>query len=187
MTRFWFVRHGPTHTKAFAGWRDIPADLSDTAALARLSAHLPADAPVISSDLSRATATADAICKDRPRLQHDPDLREFNFGDWEGLQFDEVSQRWPDLSRHYWEEPGNVAPPGGESWLAAADRVELALGRLPPLPDVIVVAHFGVILTQYQRAAHLTPYEALAQTIANLSVTCLTFSPPNVLSINHIP
>jgi broad specificity phosphatase PhoE len=187
VTRFWFVRHGPTHTKAFAGWRDVPADLSDTAALARLSAHLPADAPVISSDLSRATATADAICNARPRLPHDPDLREFNFGDWEGLHFDDVSRRWPDLSRRYWEEPGHIAPPGGESWLAAADRVEQALGRLPPLPDVIVVAHFGVILTQYRRAANLTPYEALAQTIANLSVTCLTFTPPKVLSVNHIP
>ncbi len=187
MTRFWFVRHGPTHTRAFAGWRDIPADLTDTAALARLDAHLPAQAPVISSDLCRATTTADALCGDRPRLPHDPDLREFNFGDWEGLHFDEVSRRWPDLSRRYWEEPGQIAPPGGESWHAAADRVERALGRLPPLPDIIVVAHFGVILTQYQRAAGLTPYQALAQTIANLSVTCLTFAPPGVLSVNHCP
>ena len=68
-----------------------------------------------------------------------------------------------------------------------SEQLEQMCDRLPPLPDVIVVAHFGVILTQYQRAAALTPYEALAQTIANLSVTCLTFSPPNVLSINHIP
>jgi alpha-ribazole phosphatase len=187
MTRFWFVRHAPTHAKAFAGWRDIPADLSDGAALARLDAHLPPDAPVISSDLSRAVATADAICGNRPRLPHDPSLREFNFGEWDGLSFDEVTNRWPELSRSYWEEPGHIAPPKGESWLAAADRVERALGRLPPLPDVIVVAHFGVILTQYQRAAELTPYEALAQTIENLSVTCLTFSPPKVLAINHIP
>ena len=36
VTRFWWVRHGPTHEKAFTGWRDVPADLSDSAALARL-------------------------------------------------------------------------------------------------------------------------------------------------------
>ncbi|MBN8629403.1 MAG: histidine phosphatase family protein [Rhodobacterales bacterium] len=187
MTRFWFVRHGPTHAKAFAGWRDIPADLSDADAIARLNAHLPALAPVISSDLCRATATADTLCDARPRLPHDPGLREFNFGDWDGLPFDEVARRWPDLSRRYWEEPGHTAPPRGESWLAAAERVERALSRLPPVPDVIVVAHFGVILTQYQRAALLTPVQALAQDIANLSVTCLTFLPPGVLSINHCP
>ena len=33
MTTFWWVRHGPTHQTAFTGWRDVPADLSDAAAL----------------------------------------------------------------------------------------------------------------------------------------------------------
>lgn len=187
MTRFWFVRHAPTHARAFAGWRDIPADLSDTAALARLSAWLPGEAPVVSSDLIRASATADALCATRPRLPDDAGLREFHFGDWDGLGFSEVAARWPELSRQYWEEPGHVAPPGGESWIAAADRVERALRRLPPLPDIIVVAHLGVILTQFQRAAALTPAQALGQEIANLSVSCFTFSPPEVLSINHRP
>ena len=187
MTRLWWVRHGPTHARAFAGWRDIPADLSDTAALARLNAHLPADAPVISSDLIRATATADTLSAHRPRLPHDPDLREFHFGEWDGLGFAEVAERWPDLSRQYWEEPGHIAPPGGESWVTAAARVERAVARLPALSDIIIVAHFGVILTQFQRAAKLTPTEALAQQIDNLSVTCLTLTPPTVLSINHCP
>jgi alpha-ribazole phosphatase len=36
MTRFWLVRHGPTHAKAMVGWSDLPADLSDTAALSRV-------------------------------------------------------------------------------------------------------------------------------------------------------
>ena len=187
MTRLWWVRHGPTHAKAFAGWRDIPADLSDTAALARLNAHLPAGAPVISSDLIRATATADVLSAQRPRLPHDPDLREFHFGEWDGLGFAEVAERWPDLSRQYWEEPGHIAPPGGESWVAAAARIERAVNRLPVCPDIIIVAHFGVILTQFQRAANLTPPEALAQRVDNLSVTCITPTPPKVLSINHCP
>ncbi|MDX5383564.1 MAG: histidine phosphatase family protein, partial [Rhodobacterales bacterium] len=29
MTRFFWLRHGPTHQKVFTGWRDVPADLSD--------------------------------------------------------------------------------------------------------------------------------------------------------------
>jgi alpha-ribazole phosphatase len=41
MTRLWLVRHGPTHARTMVGWTDLPADLSDVAALARLSAHLP--------------------------------------------------------------------------------------------------------------------------------------------------
>ena len=98
-----------------------------------------------------------------------------------------MAERWPDLSRQYWEEPGHIAPPGGESWVTAAARVERAVARLPALSDIIIVAHFGVILTQFQRAAKLTPTEALAQQIDNLSVTCLTLTPPKVLSINHCP
>ncbi len=191
MTRLWWVRHGPTHAKTFAGWRDIAADLSDHVAIARLNAHLPKAALLISSDLIRATATADALAKDRHRLPHDPTLREFNFGDWDGLGFDEVSARWPELSRRYWEEPGHVAPPNGESWHAAEARISAAVDRLTtahPGRDIIAVAHFGAILTQYRRAAGLTPYQALAQKIDNLSVSCLHFAQGqwSVARVNHI-
>lgn len=188
MTRFWWVRHGPTHAKAFAGWRDIPADLSDHAAIARLNAHLPADALVISSDLSRAVTTAD--CLHRARLPHDPRLREFNFGDWDGLAFTEVMTRWPDLSRRYWEEPGHIAPPGGESWIAAETRIDQAVADLTSNHqgrDIIVVAHHGTILTQYARARAISPYEALAQPIRNLSVTCLELGAEWLVhSVDHL-
>lgn len=56
MTRLWLIRHGPTHAKGMVGWTDLPADLSDTAQIARLRAALP-DAPVVSSDLLRAVQT----------------------------------------------------------------------------------------------------------------------------------
>lgn len=192
MTRLWWVRHGPTHAKAFAGWRDIPADLSDTKALARLNAYLPKDALLISSDLIRAVATADAVEPGRRRLPHSSALREFHFGDWDGLSFAEVSARWPELSRRYWEEPGHIAPPSGESWITAETRIAAAADGLIATHagrDIVVVAHFGTILTQYARAARLSPYEALAQTIDNLSVTCLAHQAGEwrVECVNHIP
>jgi alpha-ribazole phosphatase len=109
VTRFWLVRHGPTHAKTMVGWTDLPADLSDTAALSRLSAHLP-QAPVISSDLSRAMATADALGP-RPRLPHDPALRELHFGQWETRPFAEIEAETPDLIRAFWDTPGDVARP----------------------------------------------------------------------------
>lgn len=192
MTRLWWVRHGPTHSRAFAGWRDIPADLSDSAALERLNAHLPDGALVISSDLIRATATADALSPGRQRLPADPALREFHFGDWDGLGFAEVAARWPDLSRRYWEEPGHIAPPNGESWCQAEARVTAAVDRVlaeHPGRDLILVAHFGVILTQYARAAGLSPHDALAQPIDNLSVTRLDHKAGEwrVNHVNHRP
>ncbi|MCF8485377.1 MAG: histidine phosphatase family protein [Rhodobacteraceae bacterium] len=192
MTRLWWVRHGPTHSKAFAGWRDIPADLSDAKAIARLNAHLPHEALLVSSDLIRATATADAIGAGRTRLPHRPSLREFHFGDWDGMIFTEVAARWPTLSRQYWEEPGHVAPPNGESWIAAEARVNADVAALlsdHPADDIIIVAHFGVILTQVQRGLGVSPYEAMAHSIDNLSVTRLDHDGTgwSVQAINHLP
>jgi alpha-ribazole phosphatase len=172
-TRIWWVRHAPTQATAMAGHRDIPADLSDTAALARLAAFLP-PAPLTSSDLIRAIATADAIAGRRPRLPPDPGLREFDHGDWDGLHWTDIAARWPALSRQYWESPGDAAPPGGESWDAAAARVSHAIDRhLGTLPDLIVVAHMGPILTQLSRATGLSAADTLAQAIPPLSVTRL--------------
>jgi broad specificity phosphatase PhoE len=187
MTRFWLVRHGPTHAKTMVGWSDLPADLSDTAALARLDAHLPPDAPVISSDLSRAIATADALGP-RPRLPHDAALREIHFGQWELRAFAEVEAEDPALIRAYWDSPGDVRPPGGESWNDLTARTWKALDRLHgTAPEVIVVAHFGPILAALQRACGITPLEAFAHKIDNLSVTCLRLDPPQVQAINHRP
>lgn len=186
MTRFWLVRHGPTHAKAMIGWTDLPADLSDRAALDRLSAYLPPAAPVISSDLSRAVATADAL-GDRQRLPHDPDLREIHFGQWERRGFAEVEAEEPALIRAFWETPGDVRPPGGESWNDLTARTWGALDRLQGPPDLVIVAHFGPILAALQRARGVTATEIFAQKIDNLSVTCLTLAPPAVQSVNHQP
>ena len=101
MTVWHWVRHGPTHEKAFVGWRDVPADLSDVAQIGRLNSVLPQEALLVSSDLIRASATADAVALGRERLPNDPGLREFNFGDWDGLTFDVVAERDPELSRLY--------------------------------------------------------------------------------------
>lgn len=176
MTRLWWVRHAPTHARSLAGWSDIPADLSDTAALARLHAHLPAGALVTSSDLARATATAAALGAGRRPLPADPAFRELHFGAWEGLTHDEVSAGWPALSRAWWEDPALAAPPGGESWNQAEARISAASAALAGRhsgEDIVIVAHMGAILTQYARAAGLTPAQALAQRIDPLSVTRL--------------
>ena len=93
----------------------------------------------------------------------------------------------PDHIRAFWETPGDVTPPGGESWHALTARVQTALTRLSHLPEVIVVAHFGPIVAAIQLAERLTPTEAFVHRIDNLSVTCLDFGlNSRVHSVNHI-
>ena len=170
VSRLWLVRHGPTHAKGFVGWTDLPADLSDGATIARLEAALP-DVPVISSDLSRAVKTADAIQATRARLPHDPRLRETHFGAWEGLTWAEVEARDPHLTRGVFETPGETAPPGGESWNAFGARVSAAVAGLGG--DVIMVAHMGVILSLLQKALNCPAAEVLGHEIAPLSLSVI--------------
>ncbi|MFN7004483.1 MAG: histidine phosphatase family protein [Roseinatronobacter sp.] len=190
MSRFFWVRHGPTHARTMVGWSDLPADLSDSAQLQRLSALLPDEAVVISSDLIRASATADAIAGTRERLPHDPDLREIHFGAWELARFDEIEDQ--AHLRAYWDDPGDIRPPGGESWHDVSARVDAAVARLiatQPGRDIVVVAHFGVILTQVQQALQIGAYEAFSHKIDNLSVTEIHRKGQgwHALRINHLP
>ncbi len=192
MTVFHWVRHGPTHAKTFVGWRDLPADLSETGRIARLDGHLPQDGVLISSDLTRSVQTADALGQSRTRLPHMPLLREFHFGAWDGMGFEAISARYPQDSRRYWERPGEIAPVGGESWNAAAARVRVGVDHLARrFPDrpVIVVAHIGVILTQVQHALGVSAEDVLVHKIDNLSVTeiDLRADRPAVVRINHCP
>lgn len=190
MTRIFWVRHGPTHANAMVGWSDIAADLGETDRIARLDAHLPTDALIVSSDLVRARATADAIAGPRRRLPHDRDLREIHFGAWELQAFDAIPDQ--DHLRRFWDQPGDIRPPGGESWHQVAHRVGRAVTRLRaahPGHDIIAVAHMGVILTQVQAALGVPAREAFAQPIDTLSVTELRHGADgwHAATINHRP
>lgn len=192
MTRLFLVRHGPTHAKSMVGWTDLPADLSDTAQLARLSDFLPPSAMIVSSDLSRAADTATAIENGRHRLDHVSDLREIHFGAWEMRTWSELDEEDPHRIRAYWETPGDVRPPGGESWNEVCARVNAAIDSLIASHsgrDLIVVGHFGMILTQIQRAENLSAEEAFSHRIDNLSVTELRHSSDGWQTglINHLP
>ena len=192
MTRFWWVRHGPTHVKTMIGWTDAPADLSNHDQINRLTAHLPKDAVIVSSDLLRGVQTADAITGQRNRLDHRHGLREIHFGDWEGLSFDEISTQDPDHIRNFWDNPGDIEAPNGESWNQLCLRVGTEINALCKEfegRDIIVVAHYGVILSQIQRAGGMNAKAATSFHIDNLSVTQLEHLGDawRIMGVNHKP
>ncbi|MCF6304129.1 MAG: histidine phosphatase family protein [Rhodobacteraceae bacterium] len=179
-TEFWWVRHGPTHAKTLIGHTDIAADLSDHKALNRLATFLPKTDAVFSSDLIRASETARAIAKYPSPAQRLKTLREMNFGDWEGLDFTTVAKSDPDLSRKFWENPGDASPPNGESWDVFSRRIHNQINRFTSQnigQKVVVVAHFGVILAALQLAGNFSAKSVFSFKIANLSVTKLNYDP----------
>jgi probable phosphoglycerate mutase len=148
------LRHGDTELSPehrFSGLCDLPLSANGTrqakAAAVRLAAGAAIDA-VVSSPLQRALATA-AIAAGELGLTEviDDDLRETNFGDWDGFTLAEIQERWPAAAAA-WRRSPEQAPPGGESFADTARRVDRACDRL--LRDhagqnVLVVSHITPI------------------------------------------
>ena len=106
---------------------------------------------VYSSDLSRATETTRTIVEDAelPVLT-DPDLREFSYGEWEGLTLREVEVQHPRaLAERTGKENNTFAAPGGEDTTQVLERVRQfctrTVERHSAAEDILVVAHGGSI------------------------------------------
>jgi probable phosphoglycerate mutase len=110
---------------------------------------------MVSSPVQRAVATA-AIAAGELGLTAaiDDDLRETDFGDWDGFTLEELQQRWPTTAAAWRRDP-EQAPPGGESFADTSRRVNRACDRL--LTDhggqtVLVVSHITPIKIMLCRA-----------------------------------
>ena len=106
---------------------------------------------IVSSPLARARESA-APLFDRLGLAPEIDaaLVECDFGRWDGLSWDEVSERWPDDSREYLRDPAGFTFPGGEGSGALRARVMPTVRSLVPdegAPPVAVFSHCGPIMT----------------------------------------
>lgn len=64
------------------------------------------------------------------RIREIPQLREMDFGLWQGLTGDEVKRRQPRMYRLWTESPDSVRPPGGETLAEAQQRVSNALRQI---------------------------------------------------------
>jgi broad specificity phosphatase PhoE len=81
---------------------------------------------VITSPLFRARETAEIIVPGVD-VEADPRLKEMDYGDWEGLTYEQIEER-DAAGRREWElAPDRLACPGGESGNDVADRVRAFL------------------------------------------------------------
>jgi probable phosphoglycerate mutase len=160
------LRHGQTALsteRRFAGLSDI--ELTETgvrqAKLAgeRLAARGGVDV-IVASPLRRTRQTAEEVAAaTSARVEYDDDLRETDFGDWEGLTFTEAQRRWPAEVAAWLADPA-AAPPGGESFAAVAIRVQAAWERLMAAharETVLVVSHVTPIKTLLTEALLAPP------------------------------
>ncbi len=151
------LRHGQTPLsieRRFSGVGSDPELTEEGRSQARTAAARLAatefDA-ILTSPLRRAQETAEIAAGGR-EVVVEPEIRETDFGEWEGLTFAEVGRQWPDELSAWLADP-TVAPPGGESFVDTDARVGKALERL--------MGHYGG--SRLLVVSHVTPIKLLVR------------------------
>lgn len=84
---------------------------------------------VYSSDMRRAVQFAKIVLKNMT-IKKLPELREMNFGIFEGLTYREIMNRYPDIYRNWIDNPLSVAIPGAETLYKVVKRVRKAMKEI---------------------------------------------------------
>jgi len=111
---------------------------------------------VYCSDLIRAVKGAEIIAEPfRVSPVKINELRERNFGVWEGMSFDEIKEKYPKDFSAWVRNPLRFIPTGGESTLEVKERCMNTLDKIVGNhngENIAIVAHGGVnriVLCQY--------------------------------------
>ncbi len=155
------IRHGETEgdgVRRYKGTIDVPLSERGVrqaeAAAAFVKAYLQGTGGTLNavycSDLIRARKSAEPLAFEFGLTPHaEPALRERNFGgQWEGMSFDEIAEKWPDAFTDWAQNPLQFSPMEGETTLEVRDRILIAMDGIcaaqPKPRNIAVVAHGGV-------------------------------------------
>lgn len=149
--RIVLVRHGETDGASsvrYHGSGDVALSEEGREQMRRACVELnrvPFDV-VVASPLQRAWQSAWILGRGAP-VRLEAELREVDFGRWEGRTREEIQESDPELFEAWQSGKEDFAYPGGESRAAFRERVRRGLARLleTEARNVLVVTHKGVI------------------------------------------
>ena len=152
----YFVRHvQPAIAPGICyGQLDVPLADTHVALHDEISACIGKADKVYTSPLQRCQLLAARLS---PAYVTDDRLMELNFGEWEGLKWDEIDR---ELMDHWGANYILSGPPKGESLQQLVDSLAAFLRDLPAYHKIVIVTHAGVI----RAARHLlegTPLERI--------------------------
>jgi probable phosphoglycerate mutase len=153
-TNIWLVRHGETEWNIagrFQGCKDIPlteVGLNQAKALkCRFNNSFDA---IYTSPLTRAIQTAKIISENstiKPIIENE--IREINFGEWEGLTINEIAKNYPEQFKVWKTDQEEGSLIGGDlSIKCASIRARNAILKIAnnnANKNIIIVAHGGII------------------------------------------
>ena len=189
-TRIIAIRHGETAWNVdtrLQGHMDIGLNARGQWQAQRAAEALADEgiAAIYSSDLSRASATAQAIVDrstqiaDRPlRLQ--VGLRERSFGIFEGQTYAQIATDWPEESVRWRQRDPHYAPRGGESLVQLRDRIATTVTALASQhvgEQIVLVAHGGVMDALYRLATRQEIESPRTWELGNAAINRLLWTP----------
>lgn len=148
--KIYITRHGETEwNKAgrMQGWNNsdlTQKGIDNAQKLGQALKDIPFDC-VYCSPLGRAIQTANCIVGLRNiPIIYDENLKEMNFGIWEGMTHDVVEANYKEEHFNLWNMPTNYKPVSGEDFMtliARARTVFDTLTHLENVENILVVSH----------------------------------------------
>lgn len=145
----YLLRHGDTAANGrFIGSTDLPVSPNGYCQLdlARENLESKGITKIFCSPMLRCRQTAEHLRLDTAAIENQ-DLREIDFGAWEGKTFEEISRQWPDTVREWatWSEAFSF--PDGERIGAFLQRIYAVKASIDACRDerILVISHGGVI------------------------------------------
>lgn len=154
MTKIYLIRHGETEdadARRYKGHIDVALSERGIEQIKRVADYLSQNtglASVYTSGLSRALKSAEIIAGAFGLTTVINDgLKERSFGEWEGMTFDEIKEKWPDAFKAWAANPLEFSPMGGESTVALKARALKAFIEIVAAnngKNIAIVAHGGI-------------------------------------------
>ena len=154
MGPIYLIRHGETvwnRASRLQGHKDTPLTMKGVKQAQSLGFALKdvlknkAPSFFYSSPIGRAKQTAtiisDIIDFDVERIEYKSSLKEITFGDWDGLNMQEILAQYKTSWEKRKSDRWNTSPPNGESFQEAKKRITPLLKEIAIQQDVVIVAH----------------------------------------------
>jgi alpha-ribazole phosphatase len=178
VTTIVLVRHAPTtwSGRQYCGHADPPLSAAGRRKAEELATELapilPARVRIVSSPSRRAIATAAAIARRLTDASIEVDDRwlETDVGLAEGLTFDEVAERFPDLAAGLASGSASIDWPGGETAAELERRIDAAWTAIVAASrPAVVVSHAGSLRVAIAIATSRRPDEVAFPDVASWS------------------
>jgi len=154
--KLYLIRHGETDWNKLEkcqGVSDIPLNTNGIRQAKDLAYSLRDEelSAIYSSDLSRAITTAKEVAKYHPAdVKIDERFREMDQGEFEGLEFRNLREKYGDILKKWRDEPETLRLPGGETLTEVQERAWNGINNLLNLYNegsVLLVSHNMIIIT----------------------------------------